>query len=76
MLFFYVITVLCNGKQEEREKKKQEKYHVEVISMEGLSFTDDEGYLDCNVPDLHDLLDGSKWSYLWRNVESTINYLI
>ena len=45
------------GKQEQREKEKQEKRHVEVISMEGLSFTDDEGYLDCNVPDLHDLLD-------------------
>lgn len=46
-----------DSKHEQREIEKQEKYHADVVSLEGLSFTDDEGYLDCNVPDLRDLLD-------------------
>ena len=46
-----------DGKHEQRENKKQDDHHVEVTSLEGMSFTDDEGYLDCNIPDLHDQLD-------------------
>ena len=46
-----------DGKKEQREHKRQDKYNAEVVSLEGLSYTDDEGYLDCNVPYPRDQLE-------------------
>lgn len=45
-----------DSKHEQRELEKQEKNQAEVVSFESLSYTDDEGYLECNIPDLRDHL--------------------